>query len=86
MTLVADTGGLYALFDADDKHHAAVRKIVEREPGLFEPREVALGAAGGGYQEIRQGLEAGEMVVASSQFLIDSESNLREAIGKMLAR
>ncbi|MCP5116030.1 MAG: efflux RND transporter periplasmic adaptor subunit, partial [bacterium] len=59
--------------------------IVQTEPGLFEPREVELGSAGGGYQEIRRGLEAGEMVVASSQFLIDSESNLREAIGKMLA-
>jgi Cu(I)/Ag(I) efflux system membrane fusion protein len=58
--------------------------IVQKEPGVFEPREVHLGAAGGGFREIRRGLEAGETVVASSQFLIDSESSLREAIGTML--
>jgi membrane fusion protein, copper/silver efflux system len=44
-----------------------------------------LGAIGGGYQEVRSGLRAGEMVVTSSQFLIDSESNLKEAISKILA-
>jgi len=60
--------------------------IVQKEPGVFEPREVHLGAAGGGFREVRHGLEAGETVVASSQFLIDSESSLREAIGKILAR
>ncbi|MGA9624630.1 MAG: efflux RND transporter periplasmic adaptor subunit, partial [Bryobacteraceae bacterium] len=54
--------------------------IVEKAKGLFEPREVELGALGGGYREIRKGVRAGETVVASSQFLIDSESNLKEAI------
>ena len=48
--------------------------------GAFEPREVELGPAGGGFQEIRAGVEAGETVVTSSQFLIDSESNLKAAI------
>ncbi|MCP3961551.1 MAG: PIN domain-containing protein [bacterium] len=33
MTVVADTGGLYALFDADDRHHAAARATIDREPG-----------------------------------------------------
>lgn len=33
MTLIADTGGLYALYDADDRHHAAVRRVVEGHPG-----------------------------------------------------
>ena len=60
--------------------------IVQKEPNFFEPREVELGAAGGGFQEIRRGLSAGERVVISSQFLIDSESNLREAINKIAAR
>jgi multidrug efflux pump subunit AcrA (membrane-fusion protein) len=60
--------------------------IVQMERNLFEPREVELGAAGGGFQEIRRGLSAGERVVTSSQFLIDSESNLREAINKIAAR
>ena len=60
--------------------------IVQKEPNLFEPREVELGATGGGFQEIRTGLKDGERVVTSSQFLIDSESNLREAINKIAAR
>jgi len=60
--------------------------VVQKETNLFEPREVELGAAGGGFQEIRRGLKAGERVVTSSQFLIDSESNLREAINKIAVR
>jgi multidrug efflux pump subunit AcrA (membrane-fusion protein) len=59
--------------------------IVEKTKGLFEPRKVELGALGDGYREIRKGVRAGETVVTSSQFLIDSESNLKEAIQTMLA-
>lgn len=33
MTLVADTGALYALYDADDEHHEAVATAVEGETG-----------------------------------------------------
>ena len=57
--------------------------IVEKGKGVFEPREVELGAAGGGYRQVRRGLQPSEVVVTSSQFLIDSESNLREAISKL---
>ena len=35
MTLVADTGALYALYDADDAHHAAVRGVIENEQGAI---------------------------------------------------
>ena len=52
--------------------------------GRFEPREIKLGLQGGGRYQVREGLEGGEEIVTSSQFLIDSESNLREAINKML--
>lgn len=31
MTVVADSGALYALYDADDRHHRAVRQAVERQ-------------------------------------------------------
>ena len=38
MALICDTGGVYALYDADDAQHAAVREVVEAEPGpLFLP-------------------------------------------------
>jgi len=59
--------------------------VVEKEKGYFEPREVELGASGDGYTSVLRGLEQGETIVTSSQFLIDSESNLNEAIQKLLA-
>jgi Cu(I)/Ag(I) efflux system membrane fusion protein len=59
--------------------------IVRKDNGLFDPREVSLGSSGEGYQEVRSGLRAGDTVVVSAQFLIDSESNLKEAIGKIFA-
>lgn len=53
--------------------------------GRFEPREVKLGVEGdGGWREVISGLQGGEEVVTSAQFLLDSESRTREAIAKML--
>jgi Cu(I)/Ag(I) efflux system membrane fusion protein/cobalt-zinc-cadmium efflux system membrane fusion protein len=59
--------------------------VVADGRGRFTPREVSLGAEGNGRVEILSGVAAGEEVVTSAQFLIDSESNLREAIQKLLA-
>ncbi len=58
--------------------------FVVRAPGKFEPREVMLGVSAGGWTQVLSGVEAGERVVTSSQFLIDSESKLREATAKMM--
>ncbi len=58
--------------------------IVERRRGVFEPREVRLGAVSADKQQIVAGLAAGERIVTSSQFLIDSESNLRAAVNRLL--
>ena len=54
--------------------------------GKFEPRTVALGpqAEHDTYQ-VLSGLKEGEQIVTSGQFLLDSESQLREAIQKMVA-
>jgi len=57
--------------------------FIQRAPGKFEPREVSLGVSSNGWTQIRDGIEAGEEVVVSAQFLIDSESKLREAAAKM---
>jgi len=55
------------------------------KPGRFEPREVEIGArAQNNYLQVLSGLEPGETVVISGQFLLDSESRLREAALKML--
>ncbi|RMF95676.1 MAG: efflux RND transporter periplasmic adaptor subunit [Candidatus Schekmanbacteria bacterium] len=59
--------------------------VLNKGNGLFEPREVTLGVeAADGYIEIAEGVKEGEEIVTSSHFLIDSESNLQEAIQKML--
>ncbi|MEW6167353.1 MAG: efflux RND transporter periplasmic adaptor subunit [Pseudomonadota bacterium] len=58
--------------------------FVQRAPGRFEPRAVTLGAAADGYVQILDGVDAGEPVVVSGQFLIDSESKLREAAAKLM--
>ncbi len=58
--------------------------IVALGDGRFAPRDVTLGAAGEGYVQVLDGLSAGERIVTSSQFLIDSESNLQEAVQKMI--
>lgn len=58
--------------------------IVAKGDGLFEPRDVHLGRANEGMEEVLHGLTLGDRVVTSSQFLFDSESNLRAAITRML--
>ncbi len=57
--------------------------IVAKGGGVFEPREVALGTESEGMVEIASGLAEGETVVVSSQFLIDSDANLRAAISQL---
>jgi membrane fusion protein, copper/silver efflux system len=57
--------------------------VIDRGNGTYQAKEVTLGVNGGGLWEVKEGLEAGDRVVVSAQFLIDSESNLREAIRKM---
>jgi Cu(I)/Ag(I) efflux system membrane fusion protein/cobalt-zinc-cadmium efflux system membrane fusion protein len=55
--------------------------------GRFEPREIVTGLTGDHHvTEVISGLEEGDPVVVSGQFLIDSESQLQEAIQKMLDR
>ncbi|MDQ6958990.1 MAG: efflux RND transporter periplasmic adaptor subunit [Mariprofundaceae bacterium] len=58
--------------------------FVVRGPGKYEPRDVNLGISSGGLVQILAGVKAGEEVVTSAQFLIDSESKLREAAAKMM--
>lgn len=57
--------------------------FVARPNGGFEPRTVILGPrAEGGFYQVRNGLKAGEKIVISGQFMLDSESQLREALAK----
>lgn len=55
--------------------------FVEAGPGHFEPREVQVGPRAGGKAVLRTGVRAGERVAVSANFLLDSESRLRGAVG-----
>ncbi len=57
--------------------------FVDKGQGLLEPRDVVLGAKADNDYEIKKGLSAGEMVVTSGNFLIDSESRLKAALEGM---
>jgi RND family efflux transporter MFP subunit len=54
---------------------------VDRGKGYFEPREVKTGARSENRVEILSGLEPGERIAISGNFLIDSESQLKTALG-----
>jgi multidrug efflux pump subunit AcrA (membrane-fusion protein) len=59
--------------------------VVAEGGGRFSPREVVLGTSGDGLVAILSGLRGDERIVTSAHFLIDSESNLREAVRKLVA-
>ncbi len=52
--------------------------------GRLAPHDVGVGRTSGDYTEILSGVEAGQRVVTSAQFLIDSESNLGEVMKSMI--
>ena len=54
--------------------------IIDRGEGRFEPRKVVLGRRGGGYVEIREGIDENDWLVVKATFLIDAESNLKAAL------
>ena len=59
--------------------------FIVHDDGTFDPREIKLGVRSqGNFYEVLSGLAAGERVVVSGQFMLDSESQLRDAIQKML--
>lgn len=57
--------------------------IVAQEKGQFGPVEVETGTEVNGLTEIRKGLETGQKIVVSGQFLVDSESSLKGTLDRM---
>jgi len=57
--------------------------VVDRGEGRFEPVDVEMGREQSGKTEILKGIDAGTKVVASGQFLIDSEASLRSTERRM---
>jgi Cu(I)/Ag(I) efflux system membrane fusion protein len=62
----------------------AEQVFIVKGEGKYEPRLVKLGIESNGEVAVLSGLKAGEEVVTSAQFLVDSESKLREAAAKMV--
>jgi Cu(I)/Ag(I) efflux system membrane fusion protein/cobalt-zinc-cadmium efflux system membrane fusion protein len=58
--------------------------FVDRGGGYLEPREVQLGPQTGDRYIVQKGLKAGERIVTSANFLVDSESQLQAAIGSFV--
>lgn len=60
-----------------------LRKIayLSREGGLLEAREIRVGQSAGDHYEVLDGLREGDIVVTSGNFLVDSESRLKSALG-----
>ncbi len=68
-----------AIIDTGERQVA----ILDRGSGYFEPREVKLGTKVDNDYVVLGGLKEGERVVTSANFLIDSESKFKEAVGGM---
>jgi len=55
--------------------------FIDRGNGFLEPKEVVFGERSADFYVVREGLKAGDRVVTSANFLIDSESQLQAAAG-----
>lgn len=60
--------------------------FVDMGAGEIMPHELKLGARGRDHVEVLEGLEPGQRIVTSAQFLLDSESNLAEVMKAMMAQ
>ena len=58
--------------------------FVDKGAGYLEPRELQLGPQAGDQYIVLKGLQAGERIVTSANFLIDSESQLQAAVGSFV--
>jgi len=61
------------------------RVILSLGKGRFLPREVVIGIESGDWIEISHGLDEGDVVVTSGQFLLDSEASLKASMKRMTA-
>lgn len=75
--------GRHEVIPASGVLQTGTRQIVfvDLGNGHLEPREVVLGARVGNDYIVLEGLQSGERVVTSANFLIDSESQLQAALG-----
>jgi len=75
--------GRHLVLPASGVLHAGMRNIVfvDHGSGYLEPREIEVGPRVGDEVVALKGLQAGERIVTSANFLVDSESQLQAALG-----
>ncbi len=75
--------GTQLVIPASAVFQSGTRQIVflNRGNGNLEPKEIAVGTRAGDFLPVLSGLKAGDSVVTSANFLIDSESQLQSAAG-----
>jgi multidrug efflux pump subunit AcrA (membrane-fusion protein) len=81
VSIAADLGEQLVV-DDDAVLDTGIRQVVfvDKGAGKLEPREVMVGERTEGLAIIVKGLQAGEKVVTSGNFLVDSESRLKAAL------
>lgn len=87
VTLAADLKREALLIPREAYIDSGTRQLVfvARGKGKFEPRDIHIGVeTESGLTEVLYGLDEGDVVVTSGQFLLDAESKLREAVAKMM--
>jgi Cu(I)/Ag(I) efflux system membrane fusion protein len=88
VTLRADLDTRALLIPREAYIDSGTRKVafVDTGDGRFQPRDIRTGVeAEDGMVEVTFGLDEGDRIVVSGQFLLDAESKLREALAKMRA-
>jgi multidrug efflux pump subunit AcrA (membrane-fusion protein) len=88
VVIESDLPGMRVLVPEEAVIHSGKREIVfvDLGEGKFAPREIVTGVSGeGNVVEVKEGLMPGETIVASGQFMLDSESKTQEAIQKMIS-
>ena len=81
--LLGSPMGRQLVIPASGVFQSGARQIafVDHGEGYFEPRDIEVGARAGDDVIVLKGLEAGERIATSANFLIDSESQAQAALG-----
>lgn len=64
-------------------HGSGERVVLALGEGRFQPWEIKAGIESGDRVEVLEGLEEGDTVVVSSQFLLDSQASIKASLGRM---
>ena len=86
LTFASSGGASVLLVPSEAVIQTGTRSVVmlAQEGGTFVPVEVELGSENNGQTEIRKGLNLGQKIVVSGQFLIDSEASLKGTMTRMI--